>query len=315
VASVFEKNIQRALSLAQLPEFIARSTKRITEITLAASENILKSAPPEILTGSHADIRAYIEPRFADEMLHLDELRGHTPQALQEESDASSNILKALLVVDSKHPVLDGMESLYISLIVNIWTSFEAMSGDLWEKALNFHPQSLAALKGSETRILRQAGLSKQVRSDEETASKGVITISDLTSLTRGNYELADKMGTLLRRRFRFTILEGIRAAYSEAFCKDCERIDECLSSHSLDALAALRNVVVHKAGIADSEYTKKAKAFAELPQTNELQPIVVSAELTRDLINPVIQRGSALLLAVDEWLTNNPIANGQPTT
>src|SRR5437773_1998943 len=68
----------------------------------------------------------------------------------------------------------------------------------------------------------------------------------------------AEMMGTILRERFAFSRLSGIREAYGCAFDKDSAEIDSILTDRSIDALQATRNVIVHKAGIADRDYIRR---------------------------------------------------------
>jgi hypothetical protein len=45
-------------------------------------------------------------------------------------------------------PAAIGLEAMLSSAITGTWTAFETMAGDLWEAALNAHPDGLAELKG-----------------------------------------------------------------------------------------------------------------------------------------------------------------------
>jgi hypothetical protein len=64
-----------------------------------------------------------------------------------------------------------------------------------------------------------------------------------------------------LRRAWHpFARLQGIKAAYEAAFYKDAESIDEVIQSDIFERLSAVRNLIVHKSGIADDEYIQRTR-------------------------------------------------------
>jgi hypothetical protein len=109
-------------------------------------------------------------------------------------------------------------------------------------------------------------------------------------------------MGTILRERFEFSRLSDIREAYARAFDKDSSQIDEALTDKVIDALRIVRNVIVHKAGAADSEYLKMVSSL-RLPPAALGRPIVLTGENVVNLVSPVIDCSKGLLSAVDAWL------------
>lgn len=76
---------------------------------------------------------------------------------------------------DCKTYGFDGTIELLMSLqVVAAWTVFETLFGDLWEAALNAHPNKLSDLKGAGRQISTK-------------------------HIQRHGYDLSDKMGTLLK--------------------------------------------------------------------------------------------------------------------
>ena len=70
-------------------------------------------------------------------------------------------------------------------------------------------------------------------------------------------------MGTVQREQLELDSLKGIREAYSRAFDKPFEKdIDESLADRDLDTLQAVRNLLVHRAGIADQKYLDRKDKF-----------------------------------------------------
>lgn len=205
-----------------------------------------------------------------------------------------------------------GFEGVLMSAVVQTWTGFETLAGDLWRAAINAQPRGLADLKGMPTRIEKRAGGSPKSTFGEEplselTAEKSV-SLSDLSRLTKGEYDVRHRMGDLLWQRFSFATLRGIRRAYSTAFSQTekrarTEKIDAALADRRLDALNSIRNLIVHKAGLADQEYVDAIKAIPTAPKLTVRQPLELDGELVRDLVNPVILCGVDLIEAVNTWL------------
>jgi hypothetical protein len=209
-----------------------------------------------------------------------------------------------------------AIDSWMASLILGAWTAIETLAGDLWEAAVNAQPARLAELTGTEKRIGKLVGEKAGVgdadisHGDEpDLATEGKhVSLRDIGMLTRGSYDLSHKMGTLLKGRFKFTTLRGIREAYSSAFSENEKKartagIDNALRDKGLDALNAVRNLIVHKAGIADAEYEQKAKNTPPAPQLKEKDKLELDGNICRRLIDSGVRSSIELVKAVDSWL------------
>jgi hypothetical protein len=207
-----------------------------------------------------------------------------------------------------------GFEAILIGQITGVWTAFETLAGDLWEVALNMRPHGLAEMKGKpKHRISKLAGVgagsgeSAIQREDSKSNRDGVsLSLQEINKISKGDYDLSARMGTLLRNENNFTRLEGIRKAYSEAFFEHANKIDASLSDRSLDALNIVRNVFVHRAGRADKEYSSRAKSFPILPQLENGDRLPINGGLVGQLIGPVMKKSMELLEAVDSWLVSH---------
>jgi hypothetical protein len=197
--------------------------------------------------------------------------------------------------------------------IIGAWTAFEALAGDLWEVALNLHPRKLASLVGKSKRIAQTAGRDKWSDDDDESedgetspdkqGDEKVVPLKRIHDITFGTFNLEQRMGTLLKKRFKFTSLHGIRKAYSSAFAERKDLIDKALSRKSLDAISLVRNLLVHKGGRADDAYLREAKGVPGTPELTAGQEIKLTGGVSHALINPAILAGVDLLKAVDEWV------------
>ncbi|MFL5328534.1 MAG: hypothetical protein ACJ8C4_06430 [Gemmataceae bacterium] len=144
---------------------------------------------------------------------------------------------KTLIQIMTSHNlVAEGLEATLISIITGAWTAFEGAAGDLWETALNLHPQILSALNGKPNRI----GKEPEQREANEAIKEGrKVDWSYVDRLTSGTFNLDGKMGTLLKDKFKFSLLKGIKQAYSAAFGQSlCEQTEyergRCLRCHAV---------------------------------------------------------------------------------
>jgi hypothetical protein len=177
---------------------------------------------------------------------------------------------------------------------------YETMSGDLWEAAINVHPASLANLTGSAKRL--KGGQINKSAAQTPKESKSI----PLDDISRYGFNVADKMGTILRSKFEFASLDGIREAYGCAFDKRSAQIDTALNDKSLDALSAVRNVIVHRDAHADAEYVQKTKFLTSIPKAEIGKDILLNGEIVVGLLKPAISAANRLLIAVDEWLVKS---------
>lgn len=192
--------------------------------------------------------------------------------------------------------------------IVSTWTMFESLAADLWVAVVNAFPDPLATLSGNWKRLRRNG--KKEGDDGDITEDEGKsISLAKVHKITRGSYDIQYKMGEVLLacNRVKFISLEGIRRAYGMAFSEDYRikptAIDNALKSESLDCVSALRNVIVHRAGIADQRYEDDAKGVGTAPKLKRGEKLSIVQEDARALADPVSATCVALMEAVDQWM------------
>jgi len=189
-------------------------------------------------------------------------------------------------------PARMGFEGVLTSSIVGTWTAIEALAGDLWEAALNAEPEILSKLKGPGRREKGKNQPDKQL---------------DLDYIYRYHYSLRNVMGTILRKRFAFTLLDGIIEAYEAAFSKDEAEVLAVIKDRALFRLSRVRNVIVHRGGLVDEEFHHKMKKEARFSGLQIGEAITIDGEATNELIGPAVRCGVRLIEAVDQWLASHP--------
>jgi hypothetical protein len=78
------------------------------------------------------------------------------------------------------------------------------------------------------------------------------------------------------------------------------------LDEKSVDALAAVRNLIVHRASVVDQLYLNRTKSLTNVPRAAVGKPVVLDGKIVYDLIQPVIQIGCDLIIAVDGWIASH---------
>jgi hypothetical protein len=181
-----------------------------------------------------------------------------------------------------------GVEAWLSAQIVNSWTAFETLAGDLWEAALNSHPHGLSDLKG------------KNVQG-EKTVQIGL--------LQKYSFDVSKQMGTLLKENEKrtFDSLEDIRENYKLAFYTDDAKITETLSDDLLDTLSTVRNLLVHRGGAVDERYLRRTKSLLIAPKADIGERIKLNGDIVERLSLAMQHLGASLLHAVDEWLVAHP--------
>jgi hypothetical protein len=207
------------------------------------------------------------------------------------------------------HGVDKGIHALFSVAIVHLWTAFETLAGDLWVAALNHHPYGLARLSGTRGRIEKKSAIARSVHESNKTDDPKV-SLREIEIITKGRFDLSLHMGDLLRGNFRFSTLAGIREAYSAAFSETekrwrTESLDKILADKSLDALASVRNLIVHRAGVADTEYVEAIRKGYAVPKLDLGQRLELDGETVRAFANATISSCTSLVIEVDKWLVH----------
>jgi hypothetical protein len=300
IADFFKGRCARLRALMQLPAQVGNVTIKMRDTYIRSVFEVTGGFETDKLTAAQVkeiEIRSKaIFTRMTDEAKHLKQRPDWDELAHKHLIDG----LAGVEVMGGDPPSFGAMHASMMSYLTTGWTIIETMSGDLWESALNIHPESLANLTGAPKRLkggqINQTGSaskeSKSVRLDE---------------ISKHEFKIANKMGTILRGRFEFSSLDGIREAYASAFDKGSAEIDRAITDKSLDALSTFRNVIVHRDAVADSEYIKKAKFLTALPPAPRVgHHLLLDGDIVVRLLKPAIAAANQLFIAVDSWLAKS---------
>jgi len=180
-------------------------------------------------------------------------------------------------------------DTLMLSQLLLVWTSFETMAGDLWETALNIHPTLLASLRGT--------------RGGPKDETKKL----PIRYLEEHGYNLEHHMGTVLKDRFLFTKLDGIEEAYHSAFPNDCRvACKDFWEDPSLKAVSALRNLIVHRTCIVDKEFLAKRGPDPRIAHLALNDRFLPNGEMLSRLFADLFTFSASLISLVDDWLATH---------
>ena len=172
--------------------------------------------------------------------------------------------------------------------ILRAWASLEALAEDLWVQSLN--------RAGTQ---FRQRGFAKV------SGNLGKKQI-DLGQLAQHDFDLREKLGSVLLSDVSFGKVDGIEKAFKIAFGWDKHYPPPCFTdAKALRAVEAKRHVIAHRGGIIDAEYAEKAS----LSPSHIGQPLRLDAEAVINDISVVTVQGAQLLGQTAIWLqTVDPI-------
>lgn len=144
--------------------------------------------------------------------------------------------------------------SLLYAGIVFTWCSFEVCMKDIWETALNIG-----------NKLVMKTTLSNINNIDRINNFSGIQgKYINLDYLAQYNYNVTNKLGSILANKFDFSSVYGIKDAYLCAFPRSAT-IKKALENKELVQLEARRHIIVHKAGVIDDTFCKKANVNKKL--------------------------------------------------
>jgi hypothetical protein len=298
VAAAFITNVTQVVEAARAPIEIAFWSR----------------AQQTAIDEAHVEVWGDLMPRRMDDaqMPEFDQALARLRQKFQDEVEANPNeygerMFRAMgqLEVFQKNnaAIRTGLGAVLRGMVSGMWTAFEILASDLWETALNAHPAGLAELKGKRTDSTPPPKKPFSALGPEGD-SKDSSRLVKLSYLQAHSYDLSHLMGTVLREKFNFQILDGIRNAYIQAFDESHTSVREAILHPSLTILAAVRNVLVHQAGIVDDQFLKEYGRCTELqsqfPSVKLKELLPMTGLTVHNIISPVVTQSVKLINTVN---------------
>lgn len=277
VAEAFVENFRRLQNQILLPAFAVAFATRFQHFRCLAIQEVkgrvitVERGDPDFAKTGETFTRLFRKDNLERTRKISEAGEGKPSSIIGEELRDGFHILGQILGQMSKAqaPVmLSGAREQFASHITATWTIFETLAGDLWEAAINGHPSGLSGLHG------------KTSSSSGQSEGRSI----PLSQVERYGYDMTNVIGTVLKEKFNFTVLDSIRDAYSMAFHK-----------------------IVHKAGAIYLRYYNETKNLTLAPKGQIGERITLDSEIVAILVNGGLERCSRLIFAVDEWLLRHP--------
>jgi hypothetical protein len=202
-----------------------------------------------------------------------------------------------------------SVKTILSAVLTGTWSAFETLAGDLWEESLKIHPRGLSELNGKPGDELKAKQKAARLpgQQDLRVDQKQEMMVP-LSTLGKHGFNVSDQMGAILRGRFNFSKLEGIREAYIRAFGNDNfgKPILEHLGNDCLDSISEVRHLIVHKSGKVDEKFVAALKEDSRFASLKEKDDIFLDGPLVKSLIDPAIACASKLCKSVDNWIIHN---------
>lgn len=191
-----------------------------------------------------------------------------------------------------------GLRALFGGAIILAWTTFECLATDLWERALNLSPVSLASRAANAVDTADGGSKSNPVGLSARWISIDV--------LRKYGFDLRCHMGSVLKSKFTFSDLNDLRRAYAAAFGKD-KALEGIFDADELRLLVAVRNLLVHRAGIVDARFKERVvRHEPKMAALKEGEVFIAMGEWPTRLVRAGIAGSCSLMLYVDGWITKN---------
>lgn len=177
-----------------------------------------------------------------------------------------------------------AIEGVLAAMLIGCWTAFETLAADLWVVTLNNRPAlGVKVLESSPGRPV------------------------PIQLLQKFDFNLKNKMGEWLSRGSDLSRRDQIEKAYRKTFGADDQILMGIFRDNELKWLNAVRNVLVHKGGIADDEFQRRVQEHPSLSTVKVGEPVPINGELVSSSFSAVAERSRELLLYVADWMIKNP--------
>jgi hypothetical protein len=227
------------------------------------------------------------------------EVGAHTTEQMKRYMDTSVEEVQKLTwklgvgyvqTLTQLHPAMQkSVEALFVSLLLDAWTAFECLASDLWATGVDKGPSDIVA------RL--HVSSSKFQKGDENLTPENVHSLDS---------DAKTQHGSFLREtgRVSFQKLENIKLYYSIAFGNNAKKLFDETAGGYIHALSSVRNILIHKSGIADKKFVEQAQRFPELKNIKAGQQVLLDGALVLKLRMAAGDMGNALIHLVDDILT-----------
>jgi hypothetical protein len=270
----FQKNIERFAQMAALPSSVVDASMRHLLMLCQATFNVLKKP---VMDDTEVRVNA---DKISKEYEKVAERHWAADGGFFDGRNLMLHIFESDVLYFNKrekihHPLgnWEGYYALLSAQVIAAWTALETLIEDVWVTAVNLHPEHAQVLDGKQFTLER---------------------------LQEHNYNWEGRVGELLAEKMEFGHLDKTIIAYRKIFPKR-EKIHEALAGKALAAVHAVRNTLVHDAGIVRGRFKKTFPS--PWNKVVDGQRLRLTGKNVAELTTTITRTGNLLLLQIDEWL------------
>lgn len=219
-----------------------------------------------------------------------------------------SDVLDACAKVDgytkTKHWAGIGIEHLLASVVIGSWTAFEVLAGDLWIAVVNRFP--VLGVRALDAEPLAEDDDIRRERKAKTNVQFAVQRFLD------PDFDPKSSLGDALSECFPMSSFRTILAAYDAIFRE--KEATEIIRDQGIRSLSAVRNVLVHNAGIADEEFPFHVKSDQRFSHIKKGGRIGLDGSKVAELAESARTQGFKLIEFVDGWCNRPPSASARRT-
>lgn len=282
VLGAFASNLMRTASLAFTPAEIAYRARRDQRFDDYAAFKSTGEVSPQLSFLVEDELPENIQKELGTER----EKEQTLPQSELNERKKDFGVAYVESLLQGSVGAHVSIEAVLSSVIVESWSTFESLAGDLWKTAVNHGPPILA----------QRVNLATHDKPDRNVAAHWK---DKLQYDPRQDYA-----GALVESgRVTFRRLDKIVEWYSITFEDRARQIFR--DNRDINALAAYRNSLIHNSGRADKDFIRQIECVSDLRgKFKDNQELPLDGELAKRLRNAAISVGLLLIQLADDFIT-----------
>lgn len=283
-SDAFMANMDRMVGLALLPAQLAFEVRRETLFTLNALHKIEGRKHLSLEQFSRTNLSPKVIESITDQMREFDS----SPKKYRNQMIMDLGGMYVDLVLETDSGVRNSMDALFASIVTSAWSAFEGLAADAWVACINGGPVKM-----------RQRAMLEAIRPEGHSPKKAMSDVESDPMLDMGRFLIES-------RSISFQSLQAIKDAFKLILGDD--GIEKIINKDEyLKALSAVRNIIIHRQGRADSKFFRETQQFPEFRgyKTNDL--VLLDGEIVKTLRDSAAYVAMALLEDLDEIIKPLP--------
>lgn len=287
-ALAFISNLKRAATFASMPAHIAYSVRRDQLFSDCATLRSTGKLEPDLRQFIDSDPTAQFKEEFtALASAHFANVRTRE-QVIDLAEGLGVGYIERFL--DGNLPMQESMDAVFEAVILQSWTGFECLAGDLW----------IAAVDNDKGEII-----AKLIHSGRKLANPDDNIRPE--TVYRAGINPRTQYGSFLKaiKAVSFQTLGNIRKYYGIALGREFTDLFDAIDDGYIEVLSAFRNSIAHNGGMVDRHFLSQIAPFAEFRALSEGDKLQLEGNLVLRLRNVSVLLGRALLDKTDNFLAS----------